>query len=127
MPPFEGAFFVLESTMKHLLLLAIPAILAAQSPIFEVASVRPAEPGLKGMNVRRDPAGGIDLLNVNVRTLIVLAYNVQDFQVSGTSGWMESERFNVMAKAPTTARKSDTWLMLRALLAERFHLETHRE
>src|SRR5262245_28373165 len=114
--------------MNQLALLAMAAVAAcAQSPVFDVASVRPANPGIKGMNIRRDPAGGISASNVTLRMLIVLAYNIQDYQLSGAPGWIESERYDVIAKAPADARKNDTWPMLRALLAERFHLAVHRE
>jgi len=111
---------------RYLSVLAIAAAGWAQGG-FEVASVRPAAPGAKGMNIRRDAAGGITASNVNLRTLIVLAYNIQDYQLSGGPGWIESERYEVIAKVPADARKSDTWPMLRALLAERFHLAVHRE
>src|SRR5437867_1247626 len=105
--------------LRQLSVLAMAAVGWAQGPVFEVASVRPANPGIKGTSIRRDPAGGISALNVNLRTLLVLAYNIQDYQLSGAPGWIESERYDVIAKAPAHARKNDTWTMLRALLAER--------
>ena len=40
---------------------------------------------------------------------------------------MVSEHFDVIAKAPEQAPLADIRLMFRALLAERFHLELHRE
>ena len=113
--------------MRQLLVLALAVAAWAQGPVFEVASVRLAEAGVKGMNIRRDPAGGISAWNVNLRTLIVLAYNIQDFQLSGGPRWMAAQRYDVIAKAPAGVQKSDTWPMLRALLAERFHLVVHRE
>ena len=113
--------------IKQLSVLAMAAASWAQSPAFDVASVRPANAETKGMNIRCDPAGGFTASNVNLRTLIVLAYNIQDYQLSGAPGWIASERYDVIAKAPADAPKSDTWPMLRALLAERFHLAVHRE
>jgi uncharacterized protein (TIGR03435 family) len=114
--------------MRLLFLLALAAGARAQGPVFEVASVRPAaNAGIKGMDIRRDDAGGIRMSNVNVRTMIVLAYMIQEHQLAGAPGWTESERYDVLAKAPAEARKNDTWPMLRALLEERFHLAVHRE
>src|SRR5262245_8174614 len=113
--------------IKQLSVLALAAASWAQGPVFEVASVRPANPETKRTNLRRDPAGGFTASNVSLRTLIVLAYNIQDYQRSGAPGWIASERYDVIAKAPADAKKSDTWPMLRALLAERFDLAVHRE
>src|SRR5262245_38099408 len=113
--------------MRHISILLTAAFAFAQGPAFEVASVHHAEPGIKAMNIRRDPAGGISALNVNVRTLIVMAYNIQDHQLSGASGWIESERYDVIAKAPAGIKRTDTWAMLQTLLAERFHLAVHHE
>jgi uncharacterized protein (TIGR03435 family) len=112
---------------RQVFLLAMAATGWAHGPVFEVASVRPAGPAVKRTDIRRDPAGGISAMNVSLRTLIVLAYNIQDFQISGAPGWIGSERYNVVARAPAGARKSETWAMLRALLEERFHLVVHRE
>jgi len=85
--------------IKQLSVLAMAAASWAQSPAFDVASVRPANAETKGMNIRRDPAGGFTASNVNLRTLIVLAYNIQDYQLSGAPGWIASERYDVIAKA----------------------------
>jgi bla regulator protein BlaR1 len=112
---------------RQLSVLALSAVAWAQGPAFEVASVRPANPAAKRPDIRRDPAGGFRAANVDLRTLIVLAYNIQDYQLADAPGWIKSERYDVVAKAPADASKSDTWPMLRALLAERFHLEVHRE
>ena len=79
------------------------------------------------MNIRRDPAGGILLTNANLQTLVSMAYNIQSFQLSGGPPWLRSRRFDVVAKAPAGAAKSQTWVMLQTLLSDRFQLVVHRE
>jgi uncharacterized protein (TIGR03435 family) len=73
---------------------------------------------------------------VTLRELIELAYQRYGFdrrEVSGGPEWIDSERFDVMARAPKEhAFERDgfprqTWLMLQALLAERFALRVRTE
>ena len=99
----------------------------AQAPAFEVASIKPAAPEATGQDVKRDPAGGIVLTNVNLRSLVIMAYQIQPFQLAGGPSWLRPRRFDIAAKAPAGARKDQTWAMLQTLLADRFHLAVHRE
>jgi uncharacterized protein (TIGR03435 family) len=105
------------------------AILAAyaQTPAFEVASIKTSAPDAARTNIQRDPGGGILLTNVNLQTLVSMAYNVQSFQLAGGPAWLRSRRFDVDAKAPAGAAKGQTWVMLQTLLADRFQLTVHRE
>src|SRR5215475_1617211 len=113
--------------LRHFLVWTMVVAAWPQFPTFEVASIRPAQGVAKSMSIRRDPAGGIVFANANLKTLVVMAFNIQDYQVAGAQGWMESERYDVTAKAPVDAKKSDTWRMLQALLADRFRLVVERE
>ena len=101
---------------------------AAPAPAFEVASVKPAPPPVGGkliVEMGGDP-GMIDYKNVSLRTLIALAYEVKEFQVSGPD-WLGEERFDILAKMPPNTPKHQLALMMRNLLGERFKLSTHRE
>src|SRR5262249_9578942 len=117
----------LPAQMRKLFILVVAIAGWAQDPVFEVASVRPAEPGARQPSIRRDPTGGFSASNVSLRAPIVPAHNILDFSLSRAPRWTRSERYDVVAKAPSAVKKSDTWAMLRALLAERFHLAVHRE
>lgn len=105
----------------------------ADKPTFEVASVKPAPPptpgpfrtGMRGGPESSDP-GQATFSNVNQRFLLATAYNVQDYQISGP-GFLDIERYNVVAKVPKGATKEQFRLMLQDLLAERFHMTLHRE
>ena len=56
----------------------------------------------------------------------MLAYDVEDYQVSGAS-WMDSERYDIVAKVPTGATKGQVRVMWQNLLAERFGAKLHHE
>jgi uncharacterized protein (TIGR03435 family) len=109
-------------------LLAITAFtLFAQSgalPKFEVASIKPSmERGF--MAVR--PLPGRLAATASVRVLMQNAYAMQPFQIVGGPDWINSERYEIEAKADGNANRAQMFLMLQSLLEERFHLKIHRE
>lgn len=102
---------------------------------FEVASIKPSVmPSGRGV-IRIGPPGGpgsADPGRVNytfstIRDLMVNAYEVKRYQVSGGPNWLDSERFDIVAKVPEGATKEQVRVMLQNLLAERFKLALHRE
>jgi uncharacterized protein (TIGR03435 family) len=106
---------------------------AENSPSFEVASVKPAAPitgnmirvGMRGGPGSPDP-GQITYSNVTVKNVLMNAYGVKGFQITGP-GWLDSERYDIVAKVPRGATKAEFMAMLQNLLAERFKLTLHRE
>jgi uncharacterized protein (TIGR03435 family) len=99
---------------------------------FEVASIKPAAPQAMGRiqgSGRGGPGtsdpGRIWFTDMSLRVLIMRAYDVQSFQVSGPS-WLDSQRFDVIAKVPDGATKGDARIMLQNLLADRFKLKLHK-
>jgi uncharacterized protein (TIGR03435 family) len=62
----------------------------------------------------------------SLRELIMLAYNVKIYQISGPD-WLADQRFDIVATTPDGARVSDTPAMLQTLLEDRFKLVAHRE
>ena len=106
---------------------------AENSPTFEVASVKPAAPivgnmirvGMRGGPGSPDP-GQITYTNVTVKNVLMNAYGVKGFQITGP-GWLDSERYDIVAKLPRGATKAEFMVMLQNLLAERFKLTLHRE
>src|SRR5271169_2577958 len=103
-----------------------------QDGAFEVASVRPAPPPT-GNGISRHSQGGpgskdpgrIHYENVTIRSLIMRAYNLKDYQVTG-SDWISSEGYDITATLPPDSTKEQFAGMMRRLLAERFHLVSHR-
>ncbi len=72
-----------------------------------------------------DP-GMVDYKNVSLKALIARAYEMKEYQVTGPD-WLDSERFDVLAKTPPDTPGDRVPLMLQTLLAERFKLTGHRE
>ena len=66
---------------------------------FEVASIKPNTGGDPGSRVEVRPGGRLIASNVPLKQLIMTAYGLKDFQISGGPGWIESDRFDVNAVA----------------------------
>ncbi len=62
----------------------------------------------------------------SLNDLIAYAYKMKRYEISGPE-WLVTDRFDIAARLPDGATKDDVPEMLRALLAERFKLATHRE
>jgi bla regulator protein blaR1 len=101
---------------------------------FEAASVKPSNATIPGMGIRRQPGGRFNTVNTPLKLLITFAYQIQDFQLVGGPGWMNSDRFDIVAKMegdppPIIPGSGADHMMLamRSLLADRFKLVVHRE
>jgi uncharacterized protein (TIGR03435 family) len=109
------------------LFLATPLCLCAQAA-FEVASIRPSAPGARGGNgIEITPGGRFSAVNVSLRALLKNAYGIRDFQIVQPPDWLDSQRYDVIAKAETDVPADRMKLMLQSLLADRFQLKVHRE
>lgn len=93
---------------------------------FDVASVKSNKSGPAMMSMRTLP-GSFNIANMPLRMIIVQAYRVSGYQLVGGPSWIDSERFDIVAKAPEGSRSDQTPLMLRGLLAERFQLKIRGE
>jgi len=100
---------------------------------FEVASVKPNKTGDPNSRLGLQPGGRIVATNVALRLLIRNLYNVQADQIVGAPDWIETERFDIEAKADreyppgADAPAPELLAMMRNLLAERFQLVVHHE
>jgi uncharacterized protein (TIGR03435 family) len=107
----------------------------AQSPTFEVASVKRAVPAGRGIpataagprGISVQPGGRFMAPSSTVRELIAAAYGLQDIQIVGGPEWMANDRFEVMATTKGGASVADARAMLGTLLTDRFRLTAHRE
>src|SRR5215471_12712845 len=101
---------------------------AATSPsAFEVASVKPNKSATGRNSMDRAPGGGFTATNVTLRMLLKAAYSIHDYELPGGPGWIDSERYDIVAKAPPNTPNNRLAPMLQALLADRFKLAVHRE
>jgi uncharacterized protein (TIGR03435 family) len=102
---------------------------------FEVASVKPSAPGWEKGGVYFGPARGgpgtadpaqITWTFARFRDLLMTAYDVKTYQLIGPA-WLDTERFDVVAKVPAGATKEQVNVMWQNLLAERFGVKVHHE
>ena len=92
---------------------------------FDVASVKPNRTLSRHTDVDQD-GGLLRMMNVTLKSCIRLAYSVADGQINGP-GWLDTERYDIVAKAAADARQDQHRLRLQALLADRFKLALRRE
>jgi uncharacterized protein (TIGR03435 family) len=108
----------------------------ASSATFEVAAVRPSNPNPDPSNplsmvplVRPHPGGRVTVTNTPLKMLIGIAYEMQDFRVSGGPPDLMNAKFDITAKAAVDAvlTQKEMAAAIKDLLIERFKLKTHTE
>ena len=99
---------------------------ADPAPTFEVASVRPNKSGSPNNNfgIQGDT---FTSTNGTLRELIRVAYGAREMELSKGQEWIESERFDIVAKARAQLKPARVPDELKQLLAERFGLKVHNE
>jgi uncharacterized protein (TIGR03435 family) len=111
--------------------------------VFEVASVKPADPNGHpgvGIDMRTSPGGRLSATDCTLKQLIRGAYGLEPWKVVDGPAWIDTDRFDIEAKAGEDFSKDTDRVialghdaprkmmtMLQALLAERFHVKVHRE
>jgi len=100
--------------------------LRAQTPAFDVASVKEnSSGGLDGV-FRRQP-GRFTVTNLSLEWIIQNAYGIREYQLVNAPSWT-TRRYDIAATfAPPDASEGEVRLMLQRLLADRFGLQAHRE
>jgi uncharacterized protein (TIGR03435 family) len=113
---------------------------------FEVASIKPSSPDKRAGRIEFRPGGGLHVEAITLKTLIILAYKVREFQVTGGPGWITSDRFDIDARPEQPSEAEDlsadsrqstdqqrktradmVKARLQVLLEERGHLTIRRE
>jgi uncharacterized protein (TIGR03435 family) len=96
-------------------------------PAFEAADVhvsaRTINPAMRGGLTK----SGYELHTATMVDLIRVAYGVDAPNVAGGPAWLDTDRFDVIAKAPPDATPETLQLMLQSLLADRFKLVAHND
>jgi uncharacterized protein (TIGR03435 family) len=100
----------------------------AVTPRFEVASIKPSNVDTASSSGIKTAHGRLDGYNVTLKRCIMGAYSVGPQQISGGPDWLESDRYEILAKADQPINDDAVMMvMLQGLLAERFKLVLHRE
>ncbi|MGA2789131.1 MAG: TIGR03435 family protein [Verrucomicrobiota bacterium] len=99
---------------------------------FDVASVKPTDPGSSAMNFQVQPGGRLNIRGFPMRSLLMYAFmdpiSRRTSQLTGTPKWADSARFDIVAKTPPDTAPLDMMSMgppLLALLKDRFKLAYH--
>jgi uncharacterized protein (TIGR03435 family) len=112
---------------------------------FEVASVKPSPPDREGSDFRTTAGNDLRITNASLSSILVFAFDIREYQLSGGPGWMATQRYDIVGKPPQppgggdpvdlktlqrseeNTREQRQREMLRSLLADRFGLIVHRE
>lgn len=136
-----ASFMLTARKLASAIWLACAAPVFAQSPplAFDAASVKPSRLGVAPVSnfpLTPDdayvPGGGFfNATGFSLATYVFFAYQIQGNQgqtlVPQLPGWVFTDRFDIQARAPGNPTKDEMRLMMRALLADRFHLAMHKE
>jgi uncharacterized protein (TIGR03435 family) len=99
----------------------------ATLPSFEAASIKPNKSGDRKVSIRRSP-GRFTTSNTTLKMLITFAYDIRGHQLSGGPGWLDSDRYDIVAKADgANPSEAELKQMVQMMLADRFQLTIHRE
>jgi uncharacterized protein (TIGR03435 family) len=106
-----------------------PRGLAQSAPLaFEVASVKPDPPDARGAGIHPMPNGqGYTARAVPLRLIVKLMYKITDGQIVGGPKWMDTDLWDIEAKAEHPSTLDQLHEMFQTLLADRFKLQFHRD
>ena len=116
-------------TTVLLLVASVPLLSQTQKQSFEVASVkRNTDRILTVSGVQPGPGGTLFAKATTLKDLIISAYQIKQREIFGGPAWIESERYDIEAKASEPVGwDSGLRPMLKTLLADKFQLRVHTE
>jgi uncharacterized protein (TIGR03435 family) len=112
--------------------LILATCLLAQTPsprlTFDVVSIHPSNPDQRSGGIKPIPGNhGYTAQNIPIRLTIALMYKIPLRQVEGGPGWLDTERFDIEARADGRHSIDDLHTMYQNLLADRFGLRFHHD
>lgn len=132
----SAAFSSLDSMAQ-----AAPVVLGAPfQPTFDIVSIHPMRPDDVRTEHIDNPSrsGYVRAVNVNLKSLMEVAYDIPDLRIFGGPTWVTSEKFSLEAKAdpkvdenlaalPNDEAKQAKRKMMAALLVDKFKLAVHSD
>jgi uncharacterized protein (TIGR03435 family) len=108
---------------------ALGVDVTAQRAQFDVASVKLHTTDDQRVYMVAQPGGRFVAANITLRFLIRSAFQLQGDQIVGGPNWLDTDRFDIDARATQAPGPPNAQLLdrLQTLLADRFTLTTHRE
>ena len=79
---------------------------------FDVASIKPAAANARGITIH-PIAGGVTVTNMPVNELMVIAYRVHLYQISGGPPWIKADRYDISAKSENPPKREEILLCFR--------------
>ncbi len=109
---------------------AIPCVFAQSKKEFDVATIKPNAEKDNRFMLRYPQHGTFTATGVTLKMLIMSAYQVNAYQVSGGPSWIATDRWDIQAKAEGSdglMPRDQFDAMLRSLLEDRFQLKVRRD
>jgi uncharacterized protein (TIGR03435 family) len=103
----------------------VAALKAPSLTELEVAEVRAHNPQTPFKFATYD--NEVDILGLNLRSLIGEAYGVRGEQLASDTKWIDTDTFDVIAKAPRRVPWENMQVMLQNLIEQRFKMTYHME
>jgi uncharacterized protein (TIGR03435 family) len=94
---------------------------------FEVASIKPSAAGSNSVSGVTTGHGRLRAENVTLKRCIMGAYRIAPSQIVGGPDWLDSDRFDIVAKVDQPVGDAELMTLLQALMADRFKLTLHHE
>jgi uncharacterized protein (TIGR03435 family) len=122
-----------SSDAKFIGLILLAVLARAQAPSsppsqsFAVAAIKENHSGERIMLFNPRRGGRFTATNCSLGLLIQYAYDVMQFQISGAPDWVQSNRYDIAAKAEGDPPVNEIRAMLQGLLEDRFQLKHHWE
>ena len=130
----------MRSEFAYMLLMApiVWAQPAERRPVFEVATIKMTNAKGGGGHAHEDDTPGLFRASMTLKSYIMTAYNVKDFQLVGGPDWIDSTTYDIVGKLENSDKAAGTpgavrtgeeqlHIALQSLLAGRFQLTIHHE
>jgi uncharacterized protein (TIGR03435 family) len=98
----------------------------ASAPAFEAVSVK-RNNSPEGRSELHTNPDGVTITNYRLRFLIPYVYNIAVYQIAGAPQWLDSNKYDIIARAPKGSSQDQLRFMLQQVLVDRFGLKFHRE
>ena len=106
----------------------VPPMAKDANPSFEVATIKPSEPGQQGKGLGFQ-GREFHTMNTDTNDLIAFAYGLDTKQIIGAPVWFDSDLYDITGLPDTPGRPNlkQMGIMVQKLLASRFQLKFHYE
>jgi uncharacterized protein (TIGR03435 family) len=108
------------------LTLGIFAHAQTKGSAFDTVSIKAHKPGDGGSGIRLGPEL-FSWANTSMRPFIERVFGIKDFQLSGAPGWLDTDKWDIVARTDGPTTSEQKYEMAKALLAERFKFTSHWE